>query len=93
MRYPQLLKFCQMRNYKLHTGKIVSSHNNLLRRRPVPGLFGFKTGFTSRAGFCLSFGVNRKGRTIIGCVTGFPSARDRDEFCRRLIEWAYSTQR
>ena len=93
MRYPQLLKFCQMRNYKLHTGKIVSSHNNLLRRRPVPGLFGFKTGFTSRAGFCLSLGVNRKGRTIIGCVTGFPSARDRDEFCRRLIEWAYSTQR
>ena len=93
MRYPQLLQFCRMRSKKLHTGKVVYSHNNLLRRRPVPGLFGFKTGYTGRAGFCLSFGINRKGRTIIGCVTGFPSARDRDEFCRRLIEWAYSTQR
>lgn len=93
MRYPQLLKFCQMRSKKLHTGKVVYSHNNLLRRRPVPGLFGFKTGFTSRAGFCLSFGVTRKGRRIIGCVAGFPSARDRDEFCRRLIDWAFSTQR
>ena len=93
MRYPQLLQFCQMRSKKLHTGKVVYSHNNLLRRRPVPGLFGFKTGFTNRAGFCLAFGVNRNGRRIIGCVAGFPSARDRDEFCRRLIEWAYSTQR
>ena len=93
MRYPQLLKFCQMKNKKLHTGKVVYSHNNLLRRRPVPGLFGFKTGYTTKAGFCLSFGVTRKGRRIIGCVAGFPSARDRDEFCRRLIDWAYSTQR
>ena len=93
MRYPQLMEFCRMRNYKLHTGKIVYSHNNLLRRRPVPGLFGFKTGYTSKAGFCLAFGVNRKGRRIIGCVAGFPSAADRDNFCRRLIEWAYSTQR
>lgn len=93
MRYPQLLKFCQMRSKKLHTGKVVYSHNNLLRRRPVKGLFGFKTGYTNRAGFCLSFGVTRKGRRIIGCVAGFPSARDRDEFCRRLIDWAYSTQR
>ena len=93
MRYPQLMEFCRMRNYKLHTGKTVYSHNNLLRRRPVPGLFGFKTGYTSKAGFCLAFGVNRKGRRIIGCVAGFPSAADRDNFCRRLIEWAYSTQR
>ena len=93
MRYPQLMEFCRMRNYKLHTGKTVYSHNNLLRRRPVPGLFGFKTGYTGKAGFCLAFGVNRKGRRIIGCVAGFPSARDRDDFCRRLIEWSYSTQR
>lgn len=93
MRYPQLLEFCRMRNYQLHTGKRVYSHNNLLRRNPVKGLFGFKTGFTNKAGFCLAFGVNRRGRHIIGCVAGFASARDRDNFCRRLIEWSYSTQR
>ena len=93
MRYPKLMEFCRMRNYKLHTGKTVYSHNNLLRRNPVPGLFGFKTGYTGKAGFCLAFGVNRRGRRIIGCVAGFPSARDRDNFCRRLIAWAYSTQR
>lgn len=93
MRYPQLMEFCRMRSYQLHTGKRVYSHNNLLRRRPVPGLFGFKTGFTNKAGFCLAFGVNRRGRRIIGCIAGFPSAADRDNFCRRLIEWSYSLQR
>ena len=92
-RYPELLEFCRMRSKQLHTGKVVYSHNNLLRRNPVKGLFGFKTGYTGKAGFCLAFGVNRNNRRIIGCVTGFPSARDRDNFCRRLIDWAYSTQR
>lgn len=97
LQYPELLKFCRMRNKKLHTGRVVYSHNNLLTGRrkqpPVPGLIGFKTGFTNRAGFCLAFGVERDGKRIIGCVTGFPSANDRDNFCRRLIEWAFSTKR
>ena len=97
LQYPELLKFCRMKNKKLHTGRVVYSHNTLLTGRrkqpPVPGLIGFKTGFTNRAGFCLAFGVDRNGKRIIGCVTGFPSASDRDNFCRRLIEWAFSTKR
>lgn len=97
MEYPELMKFCRMKSKKLHTGKVVYSHNHLLgirRKSPeVPGIFGFKTGYTGRAGFCLAFGVKRQERVIIGCVAGFPSARDRDNFCRALIEWAYSIKR
>lgn len=97
MNYPELLRFCRMKSYKLHTGKVVYSHNHLLgirrNQKPVPGIFGFKTGYTNRAGFCLAFGVKRHDRVIIGCVAGFPSARDRDNFCRALIEWAYSIKR
>ena len=70
----------------------VNSTNHLLNPKkgtPVPGIFGFKTGYTQAAGFCLAFGVERSGRTIIGCVTGFQSADERDIFCRELVEWAF----
>lgn len=89
MRYPEVMKLCVTRSRKLHTGKVVYSHNNLLRRSPVAGLIGFKTGFTNAAGFCLAFGVTRNGRTLIGCVTGFDRAVNRDRFCRQLIEWGF----
>ena len=29
------------------------------------------------------------GRVSDGCVTGFAHAKERDYFCRRLIDWAY----
>ena len=88
MRYPEVMQLCVTRSKTLHTGKRVFSHNNLLRRNPVPGLIGFKTGFTNAAGFCLAFGVTRNGRTLLGCVTGFDK-RGRDNFCRQLIEWGF----
>lgn len=40
-----------------------------------PGVDGLKTGYTDDAGYCLTFSVLRDGRRIVGCVTGFPSAR------------------
>ncbi len=97
MAYPHIMELCVMRSAQMHTGKKVYSHNNLLlgptkkrpQRRQVPGIIGFKTGFTNAAGCCLAFGVKRNGKTVIGCVTGFPSAVERDTFCREIIEWAY----
>lgn len=92
MNYPQVMSLCQMTSKRLHTGKTVYSHNNLLKRKPVPGMIGFKTGFTNKAGFCLAFGVTRENRTVIGCVTGFRSAKERDIFCRELIKWSFKTR-
>ena len=94
--YDRIMKLCVTKAQKLHTGKTVYSHNNLLGRgkhRKVSGIIGFKTGFTNAAGCCLAFGVKRNGKTVIGCVTGFPSAAERDIFCREIIEWAYQKQK
>lgn len=85
---------------KLSNGRELFTTNGLLKYptkahpywRKVPGLFGFKTGYTRAAGCCLAFGVTRKGRTVLGCVTGFPSGADRERFCSDLIEWAYKTE-
>ena len=97
MQYPKVLQLCTMTSAKFHNGLTARSHNNLLLsrdkahpwRKKVPGVIGFKTGYTATAGFCLAFGATRNGRTILGCVTGFGSARERDEFCMEVIEWAY----
>ena len=91
MKYPEVMKLCATKQQKIHTGRTLRSHNRLLSGKyPVPGFKGFKTGFTNAAGFCLAFGVERKGKYIIGCVTGFPSASDRDNFCRQLINWSFN---
>ena len=101
MRHKEVAAFCRMSHAKLESGREVWTSNNLMKapsrgrayRRQVPGLIGFKTGFTNAAGSCLAFGVEREGRVIIGCVTGFPSAADRDRFCNDVIEWAFASGR
>jgi len=89
----RILKFCGKKSSSVPFVGKVENTNHLLNPkkgiRPVKGIFGFKTGYSKAAGFCLAFGVERDGRTIIGCVTGFKSAADRDVFCRNLIEWAF----
>ena len=50
---------------------------------------GMKTGFTRKAGFCVTFSAKRNGRRIMGCVTGFKTARERDNFCKNLLDWAF----
>ena len=97
MQFDPIMEFCGKSSVKLSNGKEFYTTNGLLKHptkarpnwRKVPGLIGFKTGFTNAAGCCLAFGVTRDGRTIIGCVTGFPSSADRERFCSDLIEWAY----
>ena len=62
----------------------LKNHNNLVFHR-VPGVDGLKTGYTEASGFCVTFTCVRAGRRLIGCVTGFKSAKDRDAFCRALL--------
>jgi D-alanyl-D-alanine carboxypeptidase (penicillin-binding protein 5/6) len=97
MKYNAVMEPAGESYAKLSGGRELYTTNGLLKHptkarpywRKVPGLFGFKTGYTKAAGCCLAFGVTRKGRTVIGCVTGFPSSADRERFCSDLIEWAY----
>ena len=97
MKHKEVFPLCRLSHASLSSGKEVWTSNNLLLapskakpyRRVVPGIIGFKTGYTNAAGSCLAFGVEREGRTILGCVTGFPSQADRDRFCGELIEWSF----
>ena len=71
---------------------LLQNHNNLLpgAKTAAPGVNGIKTGFTNRAGFCVAASCEREGRNLLAVVTGFPSAADRDNFIRVLLDWGYA---
>ena len=95
-QYPYLMELAALRtapfrekgspNYML-----LQNHNNLLpgAKTAAAGVNGIKTGFTNRAGFCVAASCERSGRHLLAVVTGFPSAADRDNFVRVLLDWGY----
>lgn len=86
LEYPEVFKMFAEKNAVIN-GKTVPATNKVRGN----GIDGIKTGFTKKAGCCLTFSVLRKNRRVIGCVTGFNSGADRKNFCLRLINWAYGT--
>ncbi len=91
LEYPPVMQWSTTKQDSIREGDkktILTTTNKLVNPR-WPGVDGLKTGYTADAGSCLTFSVLRDGRRILGCVTGFKSARDRDRFCRKLIDWGY----
>ncbi len=88
--YPEVMRLAATRMDTFRDGKMMlKNHNNLITSR-VPGVDGLKTGYTKRAGFCVTFTCKRGGRRLIGCVTGYKTYRDRDAFCKALLDWGYA---
>ena len=92
LEYPDLMSYFSIQQDSIREGekKTIFVNTNRLINPHYPGVDGMKTGYTKAAGFCLTFSAVRDGRRIMGCVTGFKSAKDRDRFCRKLIDWAYT---
>ncbi len=89
LHYPEVMRLAATRTDTFRNGKLdLKNHNNLVFNQ-VPGVDGLKTGFTNKAGFCVTVTCERGGRRLIGCVTGFKSHRDRDAFCKALLDWGY----
>ncbi len=91
LEIPQVMQWSTTKQDSIREGEkktLLTATNRLVNPR-WPGVDGLKTGFTNDAGYCLTFTVLRDGRRIVGCVTGFKSARERDRFCRKLIDWGY----
>lgn len=89
LQYPLLMEWCNLKSASIRSGKTVFVNTNKLVNPRYPGVDGLKTGYIRAAGSCLTFSAVRNKRRIMGCVTGFKSSRERDRFCRRLLDWAY----
>ncbi len=91
LEYPDVMRWSVSKQDFIREGdkKTVLNATNRLVCPHWPGVDGLKTGYTKDAGYCLTFTVLRNGRRIVGCVTGYKSAKERDKFCRQLIDWGY----
>ena len=92
LEYPQIMTYFVTPSTTIREGnkKTVIRNTNKLIYKTYSSAEGMKTGFTRKAGFCLTFSVVRNGRRLMGCVTGFPTSRERDRFCKNLIDWAFA---
>ncbi|MEU7892756.1 serine hydrolase [Nonomuraea sp. NPDC049152] len=69
----------------LHRAHTWTNTNKLLGQ--TDGVIGVKTGFTSKAGFCLLFAAERNGRRVIGVLLGDQDSR-RFTTAGRLLDYA-----
>ncbi len=64
-----------------NTNKLLRSYN---------GLTGLKTGFTSKAGFCLSATAEREGMELIAVVLGSKTSKERNAEVASLLNYGFA---
>jgi D-alanyl-D-alanine carboxypeptidase (penicillin-binding protein 5/6) len=95
LQYPDVTKMSSTsmdyieRKVGKHKRTMLTNTNNLVRKG-VKGVDGMKTGFTRRAGSCLTATCKRNGRRLVAVVTGFNKASHRDECVKELLDWGYA---
>ncbi len=73
------------------TDKTMLANTNVLVRRSVAGVDGLKTGYTRKAGSCVTISCLRDGRRIILVLIGCEGSKLRDALATELLDWAYAT--
>ncbi|MBO4646604.1 MAG: hypothetical protein J5806_00430, partial [Lentisphaeria bacterium] len=91
--HEKIMEWAAMAKSDIRNGKTeLINHNNLLpgRRYPAAGVDGLKTGFINRSGYCVTVTCKRAGKRMIAVVMGFDTAKNRDLFTRKLLDWGYA---
>ena len=91
--HDKIIEWASMARSDIRDGKTeLVNHNNLLagRRYPSPGVDGLKTGFINRSGYCVTITCKRAGKRLIAVIMGFDTAKNRDLFARKLLDWGYA---
>ena len=58
--------------------------------RFYPGCTGLKTGFTQKAGYCLSASAQRDGMELIAVVMGSESSAQRFAACKQMLDYGFA---
>ena len=66
----------------------LANTNKLIRF--YPGAIGLKTGYTAKAGFCLSACAQRENLMLIAVVLGSDSSQDRFAACKGLLDYGFA---
>jgi D-alanyl-D-alanine carboxypeptidase (penicillin-binding protein 5/6) len=96
VRMPLLLRYTSIRQDRtVRNGKggtlWLINHNRLLGQ--FPGMDGLKTGYTSRAGYCIVATAKRLNTRLIAVVLGAPSSKARFQDAATLLTWGFQHYR
>jgi serine-type D-Ala-D-Ala carboxypeptidase (penicillin-binding protein 5/6) len=84
--YPEQYKMFALREFPYRRHKFIN-RNPLLNL--VEGVDGLKTGFIKEAGYGMVASAKQENRRLIAVVSGLPTAEERRDDARRLLEWGF----
>ena len=84
VRHPVVLEWSSTKTAPFRDGEFTLYNTNPLIGKS-PGLDGLKTGYISKAGYCLTATAQRSGRRMISVVMGAPTSKDREIAITRLL--------
>ena len=88
-RHPEVLRYTATWEYRLRNGKLWMVNRNKLLTR-LPGTDGLKTGFTTRAGYCLAATAKRGPTRLISVVLGDTTGPQRFDDSASVLQWGFS---
>jgi D-alanyl-D-alanine carboxypeptidase (penicillin-binding protein 5/6) len=89
VHHPDITKFTTIWMDTVRNGTFGLANTNKLIRF-YPGAIGLKTGYTSKAGFCLSACAQRENLMLIAVVLGADSSQDRFAACKSMLDYGFA---
>lgn len=87
--HPKIIHYTTIWHDTFRDGRFDLDNTNKLVKR-YRGTTGLKTGFTSKAGFCLSASAEREGSKFISVILGSGSNADRFSETAKLLDFAFT---
>ena len=87
--HPDIKKFTTIWMDTVRDGAFGLSNTNKMVRF-YSGCTGLKTGFTQKAGYCLSATAQRDGMDLVAVVMGAESSQDRFAACKQLLDYGFA---
>lgn len=89
VNHPDIKKFTTIWMDTVRDGTFGLSNTNKLIRF-YSGATGLKTGFTAKAGYCLSASAERDGMELIAVVLGAQTSTDRFSACKSMLDYGFA---
>ena len=89
LHHPEIKKFTTVWMDTLRGGTFGLSNTNKMIRF-YSGATGLKTGFTAKAGYCLSASALREGMELVAVVMGSATSKDRFAACKSLLDYGFA---
>ena len=88
--HPDIKKYTTIWMDTVRGGTFGLSNTNKLVRF-YSGATGLKTGFTAKAGYCLSASAMREDMELVAVVMGAETSQDRFAACKQLLDYGFAS--